>query len=99
MYLIRRVIKVKPGNTRKAAEILAKIGDAYEKAGQRSPSRVYWSGGSVPGQNDLVYIDWTTETIDTPSRQGLQHPGDLFVELDEYQEDSNLEIFEMYELK
>jgi hypothetical protein len=35
MYLIRRVIKVKPGTTRKAAEVLAKIGDAYVKAGQR----------------------------------------------------------------
>ena len=64
---------------------------------------MYWSGGSVPGQNNVVYIDWTAETIDTPSREGLQHPSDLFAELDGYQGDSgpagNLEIYEMYELK
>ena len=98
MYLIRRVIKVKPGSTRKAAEVLAKIGRAYEESGQRSPSRVYWSGGTVPGQSNQVFIDWTSETIDTPSREGLQHPGDLFAELGQYQEEGHLEFYEMYEL-
>lgn len=105
MYLIRRVIKVKTGATVKAAHVLAKIGSIYEKTGQRGPSRVYWSGTSVPGEK-LLYIDWTQESIDSVFRDGLQHPGDLFAELDGYQEVStpgdpagDLEIYEMYELK
>ena len=96
MYLIRRVIKVKPGTAGKAAAVLARIGKAYEESGQRSASRVYWSGGTVPGPSNMVYIDWTTDTIDTPSREGLQHPGDIFAELGEFQEESHLEFFEMH---
>ena len=46
MYLIRRVFRCKPGTARRAAEQITKIGKAYENAGQRSPIRVYTSGGT-----------------------------------------------------
>ena len=57
MYLIRRVFRCKPGTARRAAEQITKIGKAYENAGQRSPIRVYTSGGTVPGPANTVYMD------------------------------------------
>ena len=64
MYLIRRVFRCKPGTARRAAEQITKIGKAYENAGQRSPIRVYTSGGTVPGPANTVYMDWTAPVLE-----------------------------------
>ncbi len=98
MYLVRRVFKVQPGTSRKAAEIIAKIGRAYEEAGQRSSTRVYTSGGSVPGPSDFVYMDWTEETIKSPYREGNKNPDSiqaLYPQLRDVQEDTYIEFYEM----
>ena len=97
MYLIRRVYKVKPGMTRKAAELIQKIGKLYEEAGQRSPVRVYWSGYTVPGPTNTVYMDWVQEKIESPYREGNVSPGsgDLGAQLREIQEESYIEFYEM----
>ena len=39
-------------------------------AGQRSSSRVYFNGGTIPGEKDRVYMEWTAEVIDSPYREG-----------------------------
>jgi hypothetical protein len=99
MYVIRRVFKVKPGTTRKAAEIIWKMGKLYEGAGQRSPSQVYISGGSMPGPADTVYMEWTEETIQSPYREGLPNPEgmtDLYHQLWEIHVESYIEFYEMY---
>jgi len=99
MYLIRRVYKVKPGTYWKAAELILKFGKKYEEAGQRSPVRVYWSGGSVPGPANTVYMDWVEEKIESPYRQGNVFPDmdDLYGQLQEIQEESYIEFYEMYD--
>ena len=99
MYLVRRVYKVKPGTSRRAAELIAKIGKIYEGAGQRSPTRVYVSGGTVPGPANTVYMDWTEEVLQSPYREGNEIPKELSTigtELRELQEESYIEFFEMY---
>ena len=99
MYVIRRVFKVRPGTTREAAEVIWKMGKQYEDAGQRSPSRVYTSGGSVPGPANTVYMEWTEETIQSPYREGLPYPEgvtELYHQLREVQEESYIEFYEMY---
>lgn len=100
MFLVRRVFKIKAGggNVQKAARILAKLGKAYEAAGQRSPTRVYWSGGTVPGPANLVYMDWTETEIRSPYREGNVVPEEAVAlgrELREFQEDSYIEFYEM----
>ena len=97
MYLIRRVWNVKPGATRQVADIVDKIGKAYQDAGQRSETRVYWSGYTVPGPANKVYMDWTQETIDSPYREGNVSPGtgDLGAQLRELTEESYIEFYEM----
>ena len=98
MYLIRRVYKLKPGVTRRAAELIHQIGKRYEEAGQRSSVRVYWSGSTMPGPANTVYMDWVQEKIESPYRQGQELPnmGDLGQQLRELQEESYIEFYEMY---
>ena len=97
MHLIRRIFKVKPGTTREAADIIAQIGKAYENAG-RSQTRVYWSGYTVPGPANTVYMDWTEETIRSPFDQDAKRPEGikpLYERLHLLQEDSSIEFYEM----
>ena len=98
MHLIRRVYKVKPGATREAAKIIAEIGKAYENAG-RTQTRVYWSGYTVPGPANTVYMDWTEETLRSPFDPDAKEPEDvggaLYNQLDKLQEDSSIEFYEM----
>ena len=99
MYLIRRVYKVKPGATRKAAQLIAQIGKGYEEAG-RSPARVYWSGYTVPGSENTVYMDWTQDSLRSPYDPDAKEPEDaelvpLYNQLDKLQEDSSIEFYEM----
>ncbi|MCH8205768.1 MAG: hypothetical protein IH956_02055 [Chloroflexi bacterium] len=99
MYLVRRVWKVKPGTSRRAAQLIAQIGKVYEDAGQRSPTRVYVSGGTVPGPANTVYMDWTEEVLQSPYREDNPTPEELRKigpELRELQEESYIEFYEMY---
>ena len=98
MYLIRRVYKVKPGSYRRAAELIHEIGKRYEEAGQRSAVTVYWSGGTMPGPSNTVYMDWVQDKIETPYREDNPLPdmGDLGTRLREMQEESHIEFYEMY---
>ena len=69
MYVIRRVYEVKPGMARRYATIAMKICEAYEAEGQRSPARVYFNGGTVPGERNRVYMEWTADVIESPYRE------------------------------
>ena len=100
MYLIRRVFKCKPGTARRAAEQITKIGKAYENAGQRSPIRVYISGGTVPGPADTVYMDWMAQVIDSPMREGNAIPEEIrpvSQQMLDFVEHSYIEFYEMFE--
>ena len=100
MYLIRRVFTCKPRTARRAADVIMKVGKAFENAGQRSPIRVYTSGGTVPGPANTVYMDWTAEVIDPPYREGNEIPEEvrtLGQQLAEFVEDSYIEFYEMFE--
>ncbi len=98
MYVIRRVYKVKPGQTKNAAELIYKIGNRYTDAGQRDQVRVYWSGYTMPGPPNTVYMEWTQEKIESPYRAGNDMPsmGDLSTQLREMVEEQSIEFYEMY---
>ena len=98
MYLVRRVFKVKPRTARRAAPIIAQLGRCFEEAGQRTLTRVYISGGTVPGPADTVYMDWTEETLRSPYGPEAKSPQDLskiYNELNELQESTFIEFYEM----
>lgn len=97
MYVVRRVFKVKPGTTYKAAKVIAQLAKAYETIG-RSPTRVYWSGYTVPGPSNTVYMDWTQEVLGSPYDEEATEPDgveDLYKQLHELQEESSIEFYEM----
>jgi len=97
MYLVRRTFTVKSGSTQKAAKLIAELGKAYEEAG-RSPTRVYWSGYTVPGPANTVYMDWTEETLQSPFDSTANEPSGtsaLYSQLQKFQEDSSIEFYEM----
>lgn len=68
MYLIRRIYTIESGMARKAASLLDQIGKAYEEAGTRSSSTVYFNSGTTPGERNTVVMEWTDETLRTPYR-------------------------------
>ena len=77
MYLVRRVYKTKPGQARKVATIVQEQGDMYNAAGQLFRSKILLNGGTVPGENNVVYLEWIDEKIDSPYREGNKIPKEI----------------------
>ena len=51
MYVLRRIFKVKePRDARQVASLLQKQAQIYHDSGQRSEFKVYFNGGTVPGE-------------------------------------------------
>ena len=63
MYLVRRVCKTKPGQGWAVAGYLAKICEAYEENG-RDKAQIYIGGQRLPGTPNVVYAEWTQDTIE-----------------------------------
>ena len=100
MFVVRRVHHAKRGQARKLAGVLTRIGEMYVASGDRRPSRVYVSGGSVPGPIDTVYMEWLEEALMSPYRKDLAAPpqeAQLFDELKQYEDaPSEIEFYELY---
>lgn len=64
MYLVRRVAKTQPGKAWEVAGYLAKICRAYEEETGRNQAQVYIGGQGLPGEGNVVYAEWTQESID-----------------------------------
>ena len=79
MYVIKRVWETKPREARRVASLVAQIGRIYESVDQREPSRISFNGGTVPGESDRVYMEWTAPVIDSPYRgdNDLPDTGDI----------------------
>ncbi len=98
VYVIRRVYKVKPRTAREAASIAARIGGLYHEAGRRSEVTVYFNGTTLPGETDVVYMEWTDDVIRSPygrNEPAIPEAADLGARLRELTEDSWIEFFEM----
>lgn len=100
MFVVRRIHHAKRGQARKLADVLTRIGEMYQASGDREPSRVYISGGSVPGPIDTVYVEWLEEALRSPYRKDLVAPPQedkLFEELKQYEDGpSAIEFYELY---
>lgn len=97
-YVIRRVFIVKPGSARKVATTAAKQSQLYAEAGQRSAARIYFNGGTVPGEKDRVYMEWEADVIDSPYREGNVIPQsvrDAGVSSRDLIESSHIEFYEL----
>ncbi|HIF72877.1 MAG TPA: hypothetical protein EYQ61_10030 [Dehalococcoidia bacterium] len=98
MYVIRRVYDVKPGSARKVASLMQQQGDAYTAAGQRSKVTIYFNGGTLPGDTNRVYMQWTDATIDSPYREGVPsvpEAAPFGAQMREHVISNRIEFFEM----
>ena len=99
VFVVRRVWETKPGEARKAASLVAAMGDEYESVEKRSPSRVYFNTSTVPGERNRVYMEWTEEVIASAYRSDIVtspvRAQELYVRLDELTLDSWIEFFEL----
>ena len=98
VYVIRRVYRVKPRTAREAASIAARIGELYHEAGRRSEVTVYFNGTTLPGETDVVYMEWTDDAIRSPygrSEPSIPETVELGARLRELTEDSWIEFYEM----
>lgn len=98
MYLIRRIYTVKPGEARRAATLIDKIGKAYTEAGTRSESRVYFNSGTTPGDKHTVVMEWTDDALMSPYREDrirVTGVGDLAAQLREIALESHIEFWEL----
>ncbi len=97
MYVIKRVWATKRREARRGASIVAEVGKIYEDSGQREATRVYFNGGTLPGERDVVYMEWTAEVLESPYRGDNELPdtGGLGAKLRELTEDSWIEFYEL----
>ena len=77
MYLIRRTYKTKPYEAVNVAKLVKAQADMYTSIGQRSECRVYYNNGTNPGEPNRVYLQWTSEVFDNPSREGNVIPKEV----------------------
>ena len=99
MFVIRRVFKVKKGFSRAVAADVSKLGKLYEKAGQRSQSRVYTSGSTTPGPADTVYMEWVEEALLSPYRSDnpqIAGQDEIYKRFSEAIEETWIEFYELY---
>jgi hypothetical protein len=99
MYVVRRTWEVKPSEARLAATLVEAMGRDYEANGKRSPSRVYFNNGTLPGDRYRVYMEWTEETIASPYREdqvaSSENARNLYARLRELTVDSWIEFYEL----
>lgn len=99
MYVIRRVWTVEPKTARRAATLVAESAKVYENAGQRSDVRVYFNGGTLPGEKDRVYMEWVTDKLESPYREGNEIPKEaapVSQELRKYTTGTWIEFYELF---
>jgi hypothetical protein len=53
-----------------------KQAQAYHDSGQRSDFCVSYNGYTLPGEQDTVYLEWTDESLQTPTRKDHELPSE-----------------------
>ncbi len=99
MYVIRRVWEVEGSATRQVASLVQAMGEEYESVDKRSPSRVYFNSGTVPGEKNRVYMEWTEDIIASPYRSDVvpspSRAGQLYAKVSELTSASWIEFYEL----
>ena len=76
MYELRRTYVTLPGEERRVATIIQKMGQILVDAGVRNPFHVSFSSGTTPGAKGLVRMTWTSEKIESTYRGGRENPAE-----------------------
>jgi len=98
MYRLRRVYRTKPGEAANVAKLIYKQTKICQDAGQRGEFTVSYNGYTLPGETNIVILEWQADQIMSPSRPGNNIPPEVFVVRGEYSsliESQHIEFYEM----
>ena len=68
MYRIRRVYRTNPGEAANVAKLVYIQAKMYRDVGHRSDFTVSYNGYTLPGETNIVILEWTDDKIMSPSR-------------------------------
>ena len=63
MYRIRRVYRTKPGEAANVAKLVYAQAKMYRDVGHRSDFTVSYNGYTLPGETNVVILEWTDDNI------------------------------------
>ena len=98
MYRIRRVYRTKPGEAGNVAKLVYAQAKLYRDAGHRGDFSVSYNGYTLPGERNIVILEWTDDKIMSPGREGNNIPQEIMEAGMKYRpllEEQRIEFYEM----
>lgn len=98
MYKIRRVYRTKPGEAGKVARLVYNQARIYRDAGHRGEFTVSYNGYTLPGEQNIVILEWQDDKLMSPSRPGNNIPKEALEAGAKYRpllEGQHIEFYEM----
>ena len=98
MYRLRRVYRTKPGEAANVAKLVYQQAKLFRDAGQRSDFTVSFNGYTLPGERNIVILEWTDDKILSPHRTGNDIPQEIREAGKKYRpllETQHIEFYEM----
>ena len=74
MYKIRRVYRTKPGEAANVAKLVYKQAEIFQKAGQRGEFTVSYNGYTLPGETNIVILEWQDDNIVSQADRRTMYP-------------------------
>lgn len=98
MYKIRRVYRTKPGEAANVAKLVYQQAKIYRDSGQRGAFTVSYNGYTLPGEQNIVILEWQDDKIMSPSRLENRIPPEAMEAGSKYRpllENQHIEFYEM----
>ena len=98
MYKIRRVYRTKPGEAGNVARLVYNQAKIYRDAGHRGAFTVSYNGYTLPGEQNIVILEWQDDKIMSPGRPGNDIPREALEAGAKYRpmiERQHIEFYEM----
>ena len=98
MYRLRRVYRTKPGEAANVANLVFQQAKMYKNAGHRGDFTVSYNGYTLPGEQNIVVLEWQQDSIMSPARAGNNIPKEILEAGAKYRpflESQHIEFYEM----
>ena len=98
MYRVRRLYITQPGEARNVATLVYQQAKLYRDSGHRGEFTVSYNGYTLPGETNIVILEWQDDKIMSPSRPGNNIPSEVFEAGAKYRhllESQHIEFYEM----
>jgi len=102
MYQLRRVYRTKPGEAANVARLVFAQAKMYKDAGHRGDFTVSYNGYTLPGEQNIVLLEWQQDSIMSPSRPGNNIPKEIMEAGAKYRpllESQHIEFYEIVDSK